>query len=98
MHLSQEQTRRLTEQLEESAGVAILHAIESSEVEDLVLNPNGLLWEKTRSSGWENVGQLEEDSAYRLIQTVAAMRRKTINDDRPVLETIFPLGDHRFEA
>lgn len=98
MKLSADQVKRLKIQLEEAAGAAICSGLLAAETEDLALNPDGYLWEKTRSGGWKAIAQLNEYEAYSIVNTVASIRQKELSDRSPFLETSFPLDGSRFSA
>jgi P-type conjugative transfer ATPase TrbB len=98
MSYAAEQHYRLLHQLRETAGDVVLNSIRHPDVEDLVLNPDGRLWQKTRTGGWEHVGKLNELDATTLVQNVASLRDRFINPESPILETTFPIDKHRFTA
>ena len=98
MKLSREQVGRLRTQLEHDAGSILCAALQGLETEDLVLNPDGLLWEKTKSGGWKNIASLSEEEAYSVVNAVASIHQRELSDRHPVLETTFPLDDSRFSA
>lgn len=97
MRLSREQIARLNYQLMASCA-PVLEAIATPEVEDVCLNPDGKLWQKTRSGGWSPIADIDEDCAYEIVQAVAAIAHRPLNESRPVLETVFPIDGSRFEA
>lgn len=97
MRLVGEQISRLNDQLTTCCEV-VLKAIDTPDVEDVVLNPDGTLWQKTRTEGWSPVSSIDEDGAYEIVQSIAAIAHRPLNESRPVLETVFPIDGSRFEA
>lgn len=97
MQLVTEQINRLMEQLTAVCG-PIVAALRLPDIEDVALNPDGKLWQKTRHDGWSAIGNIEENAAYEIVTSVAAIWHRPLNESRPVLETVFPLDGSRFEA
>ncbi len=97
MQLVTEQIDRLTEQLTAACG-PMLSALRLPDIEDVALNPDGTLWQKTRNDGWSPIANIDEDAAYEIVTSVAAIWHRPLNESRPVLETVFPLDGSRFEA
>jgi type IV secretion system protein VirB11 len=96
MRLVGEQITRLNDQLTASCE-PVLEAIGPADVEDVVLNPDGTLWQKTRTEGWSPISSIDEDGAYEIVQSIAAIAHRPLNESRPVLETVFPIDGSRFE-
>ena len=48
--------------------------------------------------GWSPISSIDEDGAYEIVQSIAAIAHRPLNESRPVLETVFPLDGSRFEA
>src|SRR5215471_15173591 len=97
MRLVGEQIARLNDQLTACCG-PVLEAIDTPDVEDVVLNPDGTLWQKTRTGGWTPISSIDEDGAYEIVQSIAAIAHRPLHESRPVLETVFPIDGSRFEA
>ncbi len=99
MRLPQQQIDRLTRQLQDNCR-QFIGVLAMDDLEDIVLNPDeaGTLWYKRRASGWTAFGKLGWYEAYDLVQGVAYMQNRELNDKNPVLETTFPLDGSRFEA
>jgi type IV secretion system protein VirB11 len=97
MQLVTEQINRLTEQLTAACG-PMRGALHLPDIEDMALNPDGTLWQKTRNGGWSPIANINQDAAYEIVTSVAAIWHRPLNESRPVLETVFPLDGSRFEA
>jgi P-type conjugative transfer ATPase TrbB len=98
MRFTPNQSTRHLGALAEAAGPVVLEAIAQPNIEDLVLNPDGSLWEKKQGVVWESIGTLEESAAWQFVETVASIRQTVVNEKSPILETTFPLDGSRFEA
>jgi Flp pilus assembly CpaF family ATPase len=97
MPFAAEQIKRLTEQLTVACN-PLLDALRLPDIEDIALNPDGMLWQNTRAAGWTPFATMDEDEAFEVVTSVAAMKHRPLNETHPVLETIFPLDGSRFEA
>lgn len=97
MQIAEEQIARLTAVISEVC-YPLLAPLALPDIEDLVLNPDGALWQKCRTAGWTRIAEIETDVAYAIVQNVASINRKPLNDEHPALESIFPLDGSRFSA
>jgi type IV secretion system protein TrbB len=89
---------RVDEKLRREFGSLVLGLMEDDRTEDIVLNPDGLLWVYRIGEGFVPVGQMSEEQAYSAVGTIASCRQTVINHDHPILETELPLNGARFEA
>jgi type IV secretion system protein TrbB len=89
---------RVDEKLRREFGSLVLGLMEDDRTEDIVLNPDGLLWVYRIGEGFVPVGQMSEEQAYSVVGTIASCRQTVINHDHPILETELPLNGARFEA
>jgi type IV secretion system protein TrbB len=88
---------RLVEKLRYELGDTICELLDGDRrVEDISLNPDGLLWVKRTGSPFEMCGSLAPGLAQGAMMTVASMRKTTITDRHPVLETNLPGWGSRF--
>jgi Flp pilus assembly CpaF family ATPase len=93
-----DQATRVAEKLRRELGQKILALMEDPRTEDIVLNPDGLLWVCRLAEGFVQVGQMSEEQAYSAVGTIASCRGTVINHDHAILETELPLNGARFEA
>jgi type IV secretion system protein VirB11 len=68
------------------------------DVEDILLNPDSLLWVKRQGAGFECCGSMSPAAAAGALGTIAALRGTVLNHDHPILETELPLDGSRFEG
>jgi len=88
---------RLRTMLAHELGPEIQAALADPEVLDLVLNPDGSLWQATAFGMTPLAGTMEPGAAEALISTVAALLEKVVTVDQPVLEGVLPFSaDLRF--
>jgi type IV secretion system protein VirB11 len=93
-----DQNGRVVEKLRRELGRQILDLMEDPGTEDIVLNPDGLLWACRLGDGFIHVGKMPAEQAYSVVGTIASCRETIINYDHPILETELPLNGARFEA
>src|SRR5947209_7796775 len=89
---------RVEGKLRRELGPLVLSLMEEPRSEDIVLNPDGLLWVYMQGEGFVQVGEMSEEQAYSVVGTIASCRQTVINHDHPILETELPLYRSRFEA
>ncbi len=93
-----ETATRQHQKLRRELGVEISGALQDSRVEDIVLNPDSVVWVKRMNEGFSPLCRLTPGCAESAIRTVAAIRGTTVNHANPILETELPLDGSRFEA
>ncbi len=88
---------RLVEKLRYELGDTVCELLDRDRrVEDISLNPDGFLWVKRTGSPFEKCGSLAPGLAQGAMMTIASMRKTTITDRHPVLETNLPVWGSRF--
>ncbi len=77
--------------LKYDAGELVLSALESDDITEIMLNPDGTLWFESRSSGMYPAGTMPAFQAKNFLHTIAGIQGLYITEDYPVLETELPL-------
>lgn len=97
-----EQARRLAEALRRQLGPLGCRVLQEPGVFELMLNPDGRLWEDRHGSGMAPIGRMAASAAESFIGTVAAALRSTVTRESPILECELPAEapffGGRFEA
>lgn len=93
-----EQEQRYKAKLERELGGLVLAHLADPRTEDIVLNPDSILWVKRFGEGFYPVGVMPPSQATSALNTIAAWRGTTLHHDRPILETELPLDGSRFEG
>jgi type IV secretion system protein TrbB len=94
----EEQRQRYEAKLKRELGELILGHLADPRIEDIVLNPDSVLWIKRIGEGFVSVGEMGQAQAASALNTIAAWRGTSLNHERPVLETELPLDGSRFEG
>jgi P-type conjugative transfer ATPase TrbB len=94
----QELSHRLQEKLRRELGPELCALLETPDVIEIMLNPDGRLWVEHLGQGMSPLGIMGPSQAESLMTTVAATLRTTITRENPILECELPLDGSRFEA
>lgn len=86
----EEQARRLAETLRRQLGLVGCKALAEPGVFELMLNPDGSLWQDRSGVGMSLIGTMGASAAESFIGTVAATLRTTVTRDSPILECELP--------
>ncbi len=97
IHVS-EQKQRYEAKLKRELGSLVLSHLADPRTEDIVLNPDSVLWVKRCGEGFYPIGEMPSAQAASALHTIAAWRGTTLHHDRPILETELPLNGNRFEG
>ena len=97
-HLVDEQHIRLEAKLKRELGDIVLGLLSDERTEDVLLNPDSVLWVKRRGEGFAPVGEMPPAQAASALSTVAAWRGTVLNHSNPILETELPIDGSRFEG
>jgi len=89
---------RLVEKLRRELGAQICDFLETPDIIEIMLNPDGGLWIDRLGGDMEQVGTMSAIQAESIMGTVASVLRTTITRENPVLECELPLDGSRFEA
>ena len=93
-----EQDSRLQEKLRRELGPQVLAELENPKTEDVLLNPDGLLWVKRAGEGFVELGPYSQQNALSAMGTIAAWHETGVNYDKPILECELPIDGSRFEG
>ncbi len=93
-----EQSQRFEAKLKRELGDTVLGLLADDRTEDILLNPDSVLWTKRMGEGFMAVGQIPPAQAVSAMNTIAAWKGTVMNHDRPILETELPLDGSRFEG
>jgi type IV secretion system protein VirB11 len=93
-----EQSQRFEAKLKRELGDTVLGLLADDRTEDILLNPDSVLWTKRMGEGFVAVGQIPPAQAASAMNTIAAWKGTVMNHDRPILETELPLDGSRFEG
>lgn len=97
-HHETEQQRRLNEKLRRELGDTIMAALEDPAVVEIMLNPDGQIWEDRHGKGMTPIGSMTKIRALNLIGTIAGMLGTEAKSSTPVVEGELPLDGSRFEG
>src|SRR5215475_7241640 len=94
----EEQRQRYEAKLRRELGDAILGHLADARTEDIILNPDSIVWVKRIGEDFQPAGEMPPGQAASALNTIAAWRGTSLNHERPVLETELPLDGSRFEG
>ncbi len=90
---------RLQQKLWRELGDDIAEWLDSPNIIEVMLNPDGKLWYQDRELGLCHQGEtMSSVRAMNLIGTIASLNDTLINEAHPILECELPELGHRFEA
>jgi type IV secretion system protein VirB11 len=89
---------RLETKLKRELGDQVLALLSDDRTEDVLLNPDGILWVKRMAEGFVRLGEVPSAQASSALSTIAAWRRTVLNHEHPILETELPIDGSRFEG
>lgn len=93
-----ETQQRLEVKLRRELGDLVMCLLADERVEDILLNPDSLLWVKRIGEHFTRAGVVAPETAMSALSTVAAWRGTVLNHDNPILETELPIDGSRFEG
>ena len=96
--IQDEHRQRFDMKLRRELGEVVLALLADPTTEDILLNPDGVLWAKRMGEGFTAVGNMSAPQAASAMNTIAAWKGTVMNHDRPILETELPLDGSRFEG
>lgn len=96
MHASQRP--RMLEKLKRELGPAVLEALETEDVTEIMANPDGGLWIERLERGMERAGDFSAGRAAALIGTLAAWHGLVADEEAPTLACELPLAGARFQG
>ena len=89
---------RLETKLKRELGDEVLALLHDERTEDILLNPDGLLWVKRMGESFCRAGAMPVGQASSALNTIAAWRGTVLNHEHPILETELPIDGSRFEG
>jgi len=92
-HISKD---RLRAKLQRDCGERVLQAMLDPATVEIVLNPDGKVWQERLGEPMAPIGVLNDYRAIGILKTVAAYHDTTITNLRPHLECEWPLDGSRF--
>lgn len=94
-----ESRARLNAKLERELGPLVLQSLRDPEVIEILLNPDGRLWEERFGVGMRVIGEMTAQRAENLIGTIAnALGGDPVTRENPIVEGELPLDGSRFEG
>lgn len=93
-----EDNDKLAQSLKYACGELILNALNSPNIVEIMLNPDGKLWIEEYGKDQECIGEISEKNARLIITHVASALGVVVNSLNPVVEGNFPLDGSRFEG
>lgn len=87
---------RAIQRLESDLGPELLAAINDPRTQEIMLNPDGKLWQEKLGEKMQCIGSLPYARAQSILETVAGYLDKTITRNSPILEGEWPLDGSRF--
>ena len=93
-----EQDSRLQEKLKRELGPVVLGELQNPKTEDVLLNPDGLLWAKRAGEGFVELGPYNQQNAISAMGTIAAWHETVINYERPIVECELPVDGFAWMA
>lgn len=87
---------RQLEKLQRDFGQVFLAALADPETVEILLNPDGTLWQERLGEKPVQIGSMTRARAESVLRTIAACVRTTITRDKPTIECELPLDGSRF--
>jgi type IV secretion system protein TrbB len=87
---------RTIRRLEKDMGAELLAALFDPKTTDLMLNPDGTLWQKKLGTEMFKIGSMSPVKALAIINTIASFHRVVITSNDPSIEAEFPIDGSRF--
>ncbi len=87
---------RSREKLARDMGETLLTALHDPRTVEIMLNPDGRLWQERLGEGMKCIGTVQPARARAIIETIAAYHGKEAKRTTPILEAVLPLDGSRF--
>jgi type IV secretion system protein VirB11 len=87
---------RQLEKLRRDFGDVFLGALADPETVEILLNPDGTLWQERLGEKPAQIGSMTRTKAESVLRTIAACVQTTITRDKPTIECELPLDGSRF--
>jgi type IV secretion system protein TrbB len=90
--------RRLVTAMRQQLGAEICGRLDDPQVIEVMLNPDGAVWEDRLGAGMTQISTMAPITAESFISTVASTLRASVTREHPILESELPIRGARFEA
>jgi len=97
MH-NQNQLDRITESLKRNLGTAFFAALTDPDTIEIVLNPDGVLYQEKLGGKMLVIGEISSHNAMSALNTMATLLTTNITTDNPILEGELPIDGSRLAA
>jgi type IV secretion system protein TrbB len=87
---------RQLEKLRRDFGDVFLAALADRETVEILLNPDGTLWQERLGGAPMQIGSMARTKAESVLRTIAACLQTTITREKPTIECELPLDGSRF--
>lgn len=87
---------RAREKLARDMGTLLLAALADPKTVEIVLNPDGHLWQEKLGEPMREIGVLHPAKAQAILETVAGYHGKEVTRANPIIEGEFPIDGSRF--
>ena len=87
---------RQLEKLRRDFGEVFLAALADPETVEILLNPDGTLWQERLGERPVQIGSMSREKAESVLRTIAACVQTTITREKPTIECELPLDGSRF--
>jgi len=94
----EERRQRYETKLRREFGDLLMTHLADHRTEDILLNPDSVLWIKRLGEGFVPIGEMSPAQAASALHTIAAWKDTNVNHEHPILETELPLDGSRFEG
>lgn len=96
MNVETSQTQaRLQESLRRNFGPVVLGALNDARTTDLLLNPDGRLWQARLGERMRHIGEMPASQSDMALRTLASALNTVITPEKPWIEGVFPLDGSR---
>ena len=95
---NQASRERQIEALKRALGHDLLGYLQTPNIVEIMLNPDGELWVDVLGGTMERVGAIDPVQSRTMISACASMLGVVVNPENPILECELPLDGSRFEA
>ena len=90
--------RRLVTAMRQQLGTEVCGRLDDPQVIEVMLNPDGAIWEDRLGAGMTQIGTMAPVTAESVISTVASTLRASVTHEHPILDSEQPIRGARFEA
>jgi type IV secretion system protein TrbB len=84
--------------MRQQLGTEVCGRLDDPQVIEVMLNPNGAIWEDRLGAGMTQIGMMVPVTAESVISAVASTLRTSVTREHPILESELPIGGARLAA